>query len=141
MVAQATASDGVLCDASFLDRRDVAAALFGSEVVRYRVGEPGSGRADRAQDGFWFWRGKPTNRRVSAVFVAKQLHPTSVTEVAPDLWLNPWAAQPFEEEWPFTTVTADDRRGVLYHERDPAMAAVLALPSRWPGGEPFPKAQ
>jgi hypothetical protein len=131
----------VLCDASFLDRRDVAATLFGSEAIRYRMGELGSARLVRDQNGFWFWRGKPTNRRVSGVLVAKQLHPSSVTEVAPDLWLNPWAVQPLEEEWPFTTATADDRGDVLYEERDPDMAGVLALPSHWPDGEAFPKAQ
>lgn len=117
----------VLGVAPFMRRDDIEQALYGRQMLQYhqrRAGFRGplpQPKWVRQRDGFWVRGDGPQNRRVSAVLFAKQLHAASVAEVAPELWLNPWAQNPLEEPWPFTTIVGDDRpvMTVLRRAREP----------------------
>jgi hypothetical protein len=134
----------ILGAAPFMGRDDIEQALYGREVLHYYqrpAGFRGSlppPRMVRQRDGFWVRGDGPQNRRVSAVLVAKQLHAASVAEVAPEVWLNPWAHNPVEEPWPFTTITGNARPEFMVADRRPDMAALFGLDASWPGPVAFP---
>jgi hypothetical protein len=128
----------VLSLSGFMDRIDIAQALFGREAVVISDPEE-SGRLIRQQNGFWFRGGAPINTRVSAVLMGVGQQPWSITRTAPELWVNPWAEHPLAEDWPFAVHTALETGEVVYEEKDPALAALFDLPEGWPEGKPFPR--
>jgi hypothetical protein len=127
----------VLCLSSFMERLDIEQALFGREAVV--IEGKGTGRLVRQRNGFWFRGEAPINRRVSAVLTAVCVQPWSVTKIAPELWLNPWAERELGKKWPFTRSSANDSGEILREEGDPDMAGLFGLPREWPPGEPFPR--
>lgn len=128
----------VLSLSGFMERIDVAQALFGREVVV--ISGPGDdGRLVRQQNGFWFRGGEPINTRVSAVLMGVGLQPWSLTRTAPELWINPWAEHPLDEDWPFAIHTALETGEVVPEEKDPPLATLFDLPEPWPEGKPFPR--
>jgi hypothetical protein len=128
----------VLSLSGFMERIDIAQALFGREAVVISDPED-AGRLIRQQNGFWFRGGRPINTRVSAVLTGVGLQPWSSTRIAPELWINPWAEHPLAEDWPFAVHTALETGEVVSEEKDPALAALFDLPERWPEGKPFPR--
>lgn len=81
----------------------------------------------------------PTGRRMSAVLTAVELHPGSMGSVSPWLWLNPWALNPLEVDWPFNRGTVNDDGHATLDEHEPDMPDLLGIQSDWPGPEPqFP---
>jgi hypothetical protein len=127
----------VLCLSSFMERLDIEQALFGREAVV--IGGAAAGRLVRQPNGFWFRGEAAINRRVSAVLTSVCVQPWSVTKVAPELWLNPWAERELREEWPFTQASAKDSGEIVREERDPDMAGLFDLSGEWPPGEAFPR--
>lgn len=127
----------ILCLSSFMERLDIEQALFGHEAVVIE-GERSS-RLIRQRNGFWVRASGPQNRRVSAVLTSLCVQPWSVTKVAPEIWLNPWADHEFDSDLPFTALSSDDSGEITSVERDPDMGAIFDLASDWPPGEPFPR--
>lgn len=128
----------VLSLSGFMERIDVAQALFGREAVVIFDPEE-AGRLVQQQNGFWFRSGGPINTRVSAVLMGVGLQPWSLTRVAPELWVNPWAEHPLAEYWPFAVHTALETGEVVSEEKDPVLATLFDLPEHWPEGKPFPR--
>ena len=128
----------VLSLSAFMERIDVAQALFGREAVVISSSED-VGRLIRQPNGFWFREAGPINTRVSAVLMGVGLQSWSLTRSSPELWINPWARQPLAEDWPFAIHTALESGEVVSEERDPALGALFDLPESWPEGEPFPR--
>ena len=128
----------VLSLSGFMERIDIAQALFGREAVVIADSED-AGRLIRQQNGFWFRGGEPINTRVSAVLMGVGLQPWSITRATPELWGNPWAEHPLAEDWPFAVHTALETGEVVYEEKDSALAALFDLPEGWPAGKPFPR--
>jgi hypothetical protein len=127
----------VLCLSAFMERLDIEQALFGREAVVIEGSR--KGRVVRQPTGLWFHGTSPVNRRVSAVLSSLCVQPWSVTRVAPELWLNPWAAHKLEDAWPFTLASAEDSGAIVLTEREPALAEIFDLPPEWPPGKPFPR--
>jgi hypothetical protein len=128
----------VLSLSGFMERIDIAQALFGREAVV--ISDPDdAGLLIRQQNGFWIRASGPINTRVSAVLMGVGLQPWSVTRTAPELWVNPWAGHPLAEDWPFAVHTALETGEVVYEAKDPALAALFELPECWPEGKPFPR--
>jgi hypothetical protein len=128
----------VLSLSGFMERIDIAQALFGREAVVIS-GPEDAGRLVRQQNGFLFRGGEPINTRVSAVLMGIGLQPWSVTRTAPELWVNPWAEHPLAEGWPFAVHTALETGEVVSEEKDPPLATLFELPEQWPEGKPFPR--
>jgi hypothetical protein len=121
-----------------MERLDIEQALFGSEAVQIPDICTDGASLHRQRNGFWMSGGGPENRRVSAVLTALGLHYWNAPRVIPHLWLNPWAVDPLNEQWPFPTATTSDRGRVSYRDVDPhRMYALLDLPNDWPGGRPW----
>lgn len=129
----------MLCMSTFMEPLDIEQALFGREAVESPVTGPVEGRLIRQRDGFWIRRDGPQNRRVSAVLTAIALHPWTVAQTAPDLWLNPWANYPLTEQLPFRRATANDRGVIAYSGATPDLATLFGLAADWPGTERFPR--
>ncbi len=128
----------VLALSGFMERIDIAQALFGREAIV--ISDPGdAGRLIRQRNGFWFRGSRPINTRVSAVLMGVGLQPQALTRTAPELWVNPWAENPLAEDWPFAVHTALKSGEVVSEEKDPALAALFDLPESWPEGKPFPR--
>lgn len=131
----------VLCESPTMDGLDIEQALFGREAYRFNVNSSDEGQLVRQRNGFWMHDGGPQNQRVSAVVTAIGLHPWNVPRVAPQLWLNPWADHPLNEDWPFPRVTATQIGQVRYCNTEANMHALLGLPKDWPSGERFPRGE
>lgn len=128
----------VLCEASFMKPEDIAQALYGRVAYRIPVDRGELAVPFRQRDGFWVRGDGPQNRRVSAVLTAVQLHPANTPAVTPQLWLNPWADHPIEEDWPFPVGIVSETGDVTEPQGKVDMHTLLGLPTPWPGGDPFP---
>jgi hypothetical protein len=128
----------VLSLSGFMERSDIAQALFGREAILVSDSDD-AGRLIRQRNGFWFRGVGPINTRVSAVLMGVGLQPWSLTRIAPEVWVNPWAEHPFAEDWPFYVYTALESGKVVSKEKHPALATLFDLPEGWPEGEPFPR--
>lgn len=128
----------VLSLSGFMERIDIAQALFGREAIVVS-GSGDVGRLVRQRNGFWFRGSGPINTRVSAVLMGVGLQPWSLTRTAPELWINPWAEHPLAEGWPFTVHTALESGEIVSEENDPALPMLFDLPEGWPEGKPFPR--
>lgn len=129
----------VLSISAFMERLDIEQALFGREAVQISPDAESSSRLIRQRNGFWVRGDGPQNQRVSAVLMGVNIHPWSVTKAAPQLWSNPWANHPLQEDWPFTAATANDAGAISYREASSEPSAWLDLPEDWPGGKLFPR--
>ncbi len=72
----------VLSLSGFMERIDIAQALFGREAIVIS-GQQDVGRLVRQRNGFWFRGEKPIHTRVSAVLMGVGVQPWSVTRAAP----------------------------------------------------------
>lgn len=127
----------ILCLSSFMERLDIEQALFGHEAVVIEGERPA--RLIRQRNGFWVRASGPQNRRVSAVLTSLCVQPWSVTKIAPEIWLNPWAGHPFGLDLPFTSLSSTASGEITSTARDPDMAAIFDLAKGWPPGDPFPR--
>jgi hypothetical protein len=128
----------VLSLSGFMERIDIAQALFGREATV--ISDPDdAGRLIRQPNGFWFRGTGPINTRVSAVLMGVGLQAWSLTRIAPELWVNPWAENSLAEGWPFAVHTTLETGEVVSEEKDPALTALFDLPEGWPEGKPFPR--
>jgi hypothetical protein len=128
----------VLSLSSFMERLDIVQALFGREAVV--ISGPGEqGRLVRQRNGFWVRGEGPINRRVSAVLMGVGIQPWNLLGAAPELWENPWAENPVEDEWPFALHSARESGEILYGEGGSDLAEMFGLPGDWPEGRPFPR--
>lgn len=128
----------VLSLSGFMERIDIAQALFGREAILIS-GPEDAGRLIRQRSGFWFRGAEPINTRVSAVLMGVGLQPWSLTRTAPELWINPWAEHRLAENWPFAFHAALENGEVVSEEKEPDLKALFELPDDWPEGEPFPR--
>ena len=128
----------VLSLSGFMERLDIAQALFGREAVVISDSDD-AGRLIRQPNGFWFRGAGPINTRVSAVLMGVGLQPWSLTRIAPELWINPWAEHPLAEGWPFAVHTAHESGEVVSDEKGPDLPTLFDLPENWPEGKPFPR--
>lgn len=126
----------VLCESTFMGSEDIGQALYGRVAYKLPL-EGGEPVRFRQRDGFWVRGDGPQNKRVSAVLTAVTLHPANAPAVTPQLWLNPWANHPVEEDWPFPVGTASETGNVIGPEGEVDMHMLLGLPNPWPPGDPF----
>lgn len=130
----------VLSTSGFTDEEDVTEALFGTEAVVFREGEPGSARTIRRPDGLWTGPSGPRATRVSAVLAGLGTMPWTCARNSPRLWRNPFASHPVADLPPFHrgSVTATGRIDVKDSAVPPS--ALFHLSPEWPGPEPpFPR--
>jgi hypothetical protein len=120
----------LLCAGTFVEPRDIEAALFGAIVGAH--GPNGAFKWVRERKGLWMRPNGPTNTRVSAVLTAIGLSTTAITAVEPCWWVNPWAREPVSAELPWERVDADDRGRTIDTAATETSAAVFGLPQRWP---------
>jgi hypothetical protein len=124
----------VLNTSGFLDEDEVTEALFGSEVIQYYEGIPGSLERVRRRDGYWRQGPPKRGSRVSGVLLGANIYPWRVSAELPELWVNPWADTPTDAYLPFTTRTANDN-GQAFCAREKATTAdkLFGLTPGWPG--------
>lgn len=127
----------VNCASSFMEPNDISSALYGTMALQYWQGTAGTPRWVRQRNGTWMGESGPRGRRMSAVLIAVQLHPSTMATSALSLWLNPWAEVPFKVDWPFSVGAGSDIGHVELEERLVDMGALLGLPAGWPGEAPF----
>jgi hypothetical protein len=118
-----------------VDETDALQGLFGDEQFVYTTSAslPQLPEFRRAANGAWTSSTGPTNTRVSGVLIFEQLSPSSIPWVTSCLYLNPWAAAPYEG--PLNVL----RRGVagagnkIDYFDGQSLSALFGLPSGWPG--------
>jgi len=121
------------------DDEDVESAILGSIAWRLNPTDPSNGRLVRREDGLWHRGGEPRATKVSAVIVGVGILPWNVTRQWPQMWVNPWAAQPFDLKLPLPTKRLSQTGGIGEVVDATAWPAeVFHLPQDWPGPEsPF----
>ena len=78
-----------------LEDYDIMQALFGT--LQYHINlQTKKHWVSRQPDGFWYGPPGPQNRRVSAVLIAVNLTPWTVTRQDPVIWHNPFAKRPLD---------------------------------------------
>jgi hypothetical protein len=124
-----------------VDEEDIVEALFGSVAYRVTAEDTDEAQPFRQRDGSWFSEGGPQYTRLSAVMTAVNLVPSSLTRIAPRVWLNPWATSPLADSLPWRTIAADPTSGVFdVQDATASPADLLGLPIEWPGpDDPFPR--
>lgn len=127
----------VLCESSFMTPEDIGQALYGRVSYSVPVERDQPARPLRQRDGFWVRGDGPQNQRVSAVLTAVMLHPANAPAVTPQVWLNPWANHPVQEDWPLPVGRATETGDVIEPVGEVDMHSLLGLPNPWPGGDPF----
>jgi hypothetical protein len=118
-----------------LDEDDVLEALFGTQRHQVSIDSLSSGKPDvqaqNALDGVWFGPSGPRYTRVSGALVAYNVSPWNVGSRDLRLYLNPWAAHPYDGLLSRLSVTSVAEGKVQLrpglHPRD-----VLGLPHGWP---------
>jgi len=128
----------VLLNGVGTDDISVAAALYGDEVYTFPRNDPNAGQLGRRRNGSWFKPDGWHHTNVSAVLVASQLLPWTVTSTIPTLWHHPAAMYPVGGVAPlFRQATPNPKTGhidFLSPTTDPAV--FFGLPPDWPGTEP-----
>ena len=115
---------------------DAMNVLYGSEAIQFNPEHlEDRGRLVRHRDGIW----SKGEDRVSAVMFAPGVFPWTVAKAWPQLWLNPYAAQPIGSELgplPRVDVTEEGHLESLSPDESPAQ--LFGLNFEWPGsGDPF----
>lgn len=115
---------------------DVRNALYGTEVVQISLASDGASTWARKPDGYWYAGTHWAHRGVSAVLVAKQLHPTFNGSQTHTLWEHPDPEFPVDELpiWRRSTVE-DGNLTVVDPQR--SQADWFGLGDPWPVGEAF----
>src|SRR6185312_10122207 len=91
----------------------------------------------RKPNGYWRgdWSVDAPQRgtRVSAAFFGPNIRCDRVPAKLPQLWINPWAAVPFNQDDGFTTTTVRDDDGeIIRNEGTLRAPAVFSLDPAWP---------
>lgn len=116
----------------FTDEMDVTDALFGREHLIIDR-QAGSAIPARAPDGFWIGPKGPQNTRVSAVLIAIQLLPWTVSTHTPTLWHNPWAEKPLGPElWQGPQMVLDHETSTMELLQGKNASEIFRLDPSWP---------
>ncbi|MEO6504354.1 MAG: hypothetical protein ABIQ09_20900 [Jatrophihabitantaceae bacterium] len=122
------------------DDFDVLNALYGTFQVQLGTTATGEmvSRGVRAPDGYWFGGHEWLHKNVSAVLIAKNLHPALITRAVPTLWEHPAPNRPIRP--PSIWARATEVDGALTVQ-DPLIAPfdLFGFEHDWPPGEPFPR--
>jgi len=118
------------------DNIDIMNGLYGEEMIVVNVRSDGSAEtqaARRKHNGAWFGPNGPRNQQVSAVLIAMQIHPWTMSRVTPELFHNPWAEYALPSSaFPMPQCVPDIEAGHVRHEPGQQAAEILAIPSPWP---------
>jgi hypothetical protein len=123
-----------------LDDHDVLNALYGTEVIEFRVSADGteSTAATRKPDGYWYRGDRWDHRGVSAVLVVKNLHPAFVGEQQHTIWEHPQPEAPVDP-LPIWRRSLIEGRGMTFVGPERSQAEWFDLGDPWPVGEAFPR--
>lgn len=121
-----------------MDDFDVMNALYGREQVRVSITDATAQQIVRAPDGYWYGGTAWLHTNVSGVLVSKNLHPGTVADHLPCLWLHP---QPDYELPQIDVWRRVQARETEFAYVDPAISPrdLFGLPDEWPTGERFPE--
>lgn len=120
-----------------VDDDDVSNALFGEEqeTVLLRRSDLMQHISGRESNGVWYGPKGPQNRGVSAVLIAVNLYPWSMTKVTPILWHNPWANHTMPRYvWPLPQTAPDFENNRLVRLGGKRGWELLGLYPGWPKG-------
>lgn len=122
-----------------LDDDDVLSALYGTEVVEFRVFADGteSTALARKADGYWYKGDHWDHRGVSAVLVVKNLHPAFVGKQQHTIWEHP-DPEAAVDALPIWRRSLVEGGGITFVEPERSQAEWFGLGDPWPVGEPFP---
>jgi hypothetical protein len=127
----------ILIEDQFVHGEDLVDALYGT--VSYRINTSPDADPDpqpfRQLDGPWMSPNGPTNTRVSAVMTASNLSPPLIARIAPQVWHNPWAAQPMKDRLAWRSSQVQDGGLLVASEAETEPSELLRLPAEWPGPE------
>jgi len=123
------------------DREEVRVALFGAawEHPRMMKALQIDPNWRKVPEGLWLTRTGARYAEVAAVLEVDKVSPWHVTDGRVTAWRNPLARDAIGP-LPFQQVSVDLEHGT-FDSRDPSrsIAEILAIPSDWPHGEPFPR--
>ena len=127
----------VLTTSGFVKEDDVTDAVFGRKAYEWYAGDADSVRLVRKRNGYWRgdWSVDDPQRgtRVSAALFGRNIRCDRVPAKLPQLWINPWAAVPFNQDDGFTTTTVRDDDGeIIRNEGTLRAPAVFSLDPAWP---------
>jgi hypothetical protein len=122
------------------DNIDIMNALYGDEVTIIRQGPDGSLTENwgRNQNGAWLGETGPRATLISGALIAAGLHPWNMGVLTPELFLNPWASNPFPAvDWPMPYCIADLSTDHVRHQPGESAGKLLGIPAVWPLAEDY----